>query len=113
MFNLFLTYNIYKNMKAPHSKLFESLPKQIRKKIMLGKINSFAHDGKTYNVTDGESDIRKTMDETSKIIKDCDDYLEKCRFDEERSNKINKLNKKITGELPFKRHWWSNIKFFV
>lgn len=30
MFNLFSTYNIYKNMKAPHSDLFDSLPKETR-----------------------------------------------------------------------------------
>ena len=106
MFNLFLTYNIYKNMKAPHSELFDGLDEKTRRDIILGKKNRFVHNGKTYNVTDGEGNTIKSMVEI-------DEFIEKCKFDTERINKINKIQQKINPQLLFKRHWWSNIKFFI
>lgn len=42
---------------------------------MLGKLKSFVHDGKTYNITDGETDVRKLMEEI-------DEFIKKCRFDD-------------------------------
>lgn len=55
-------------MDAPRSDLFDSLPKETRRDLVLGRISSFVHKGKTYNLTDGKVDITRTMEEIEKLI---------------------------------------------
>lgn len=89
-------------MKAPQSHIFESLPKEIRRDIILGKRKDFVYNGKTYTVTNGEESIDKEL-------KRIDDMIEQF----ERLSKINKIQNKINPKLRSKWHWWIDFKFFI